>query len=441
MTPETRFAQNGSVNIAYQVFGEGPDDLVIIPGWLSNLDLFWEEPMVARFFLGLASFSRVILIDKRGTGLSDRVPPPSLEIQMDDVKAVMDAAESETASMLGYSEGGTMCMLFAATYPDRTSSLILIGAYACLKKSNNCSYGFSDEERESWTKLIDKEWGGPIAIDEIAPSLANDERFRRWLAKYYRSSASKTDAAAMEKMSKDIDIRQILKTIRTPTLVLHSRGDLVSPIEAGRDIEKQIPNAKMIELDSNDHAPYVSCPEVIIDEVRQFIGGKQQPQVADRVLATILFTDIVGSTQIAANMGDLAWYDLLEEHHATIRRQLSIYRGQEIRSTGDGFFITFDGPARAIECAIVIRESIGQLGLCIRQGLHTGECEIRNNTLEGLAIHIAARVSSTAGEGQILTSNTVKDLVAGSQIKFNEYGLCDLKGVPNKVPLFEVEID
>ena len=441
MTPETHFAQNGSVNIAYQVFGEGPSDLVIIPGWLSNLDLFWEEPIVARFFLGLARFSRVILIDKRGTGLSDRVAPPSLEIQMDDVKAVMDAAKSKRASLLGYSEGGTMCMLFAATYPDRTLSIILIGAYACLKKSNNCSYGFSEEESNHWINLIEKEWGTPIAIDEIAPSLANDERFRRWLAKYYRSSASKTDAAAMEKMSKAIDIRPILKTIRTPTLVLHSIGDLVAPIEAGRDLAKQIPNAKMIELDSNDHVPYVACPDVIIHEVQQFIGGKQQANIADRVLATILFTDIVDSTRTAASMGDLSWHDLLDEHHATIRRQLVIYRGQEVRSTGDGFFITFDGPARAIQCAIAIRESIGQLGLSLRQGVHTGECEIRDDKLEGLAIHIAARVSAEAGNGQIFTSNTVRDLVAGSGIKFAEHGLCKLKGVPNRVPLFEVVIN
>lgn len=437
MTPETHFAQNGSVNIAYQAFGDGPSDIVIIPGWLSNLDLFWEEPMAARFFLALARFSRVILIDKRGTGLSDRVPPPTLEVQMDDVKAVMDATNSERAALLGYSEGGSMCMLFAATYPDRTTSLILIGSYARALASDDYPFGSTQEESEEWLTMIEEEWGGPIAIDEIVPTLADNERFRRWLAKYFRSSVSKTDAAAMHRMSMEIDIRPILESIRVRTLVLHAKGDRVCPLEGGRYIARRIPNTKLVELDTEDHLPYVGCPNEIVHEIQRFIGNEPKAHVTNRVLTTVLFTDIVDSTQLAASLGDVPWHDLLEGHHDAVRRALEIFRGHEVKTTGDGFHATFDGPARAVQCAFAIRESTRELGLTLRMGIHTGECEIRGESMEGLAIHFAARVSAMARGGEILVSRTVKDLIAGSGIELEDFGTHALRGIPDEYQLFK----
>jgi len=437
MTPETHFADNEGVSIAYQVFGDGPRDLIIIPGWLSNLDIFWEEPRVARFFQALAGFSRVILIDKRGTGLSDRVPPPTLEIQMDDVKAVMDAAHSESAALLGYSEGGSMCILFAATYPDRTSSLILIGSFARAMPDDE---DYEDMERSSdeWLIEIEENWGKPILVDDLAPSMAKDEKFCLWLAKFYRSSASKTDAAKMHKMSMSIDIRPVLRSISSPTLVLHATYDRTSPVEQGRYLANEIPNAKLIELDTEDHLPYVGCPGEIVREIQHFLGDEKTPQIANRVLTTVLFTDIVDSTHLAASMGDIGWNDLLEAHHKVIRHELEIFRGHEVKTTGDGFHATFDGPARAIQCSSVIRESTRRLGLDLRIGIHTGECEIRGEALEGVAIHIAARVSAMASGGDILVSRTVKDLVAGSGIEFEDFGIHELKGIPDEHQIFKV---
>jgi len=437
MTPETHFAENDGVSIAYQVFGGGPRDLIVIPGWLSNLDLFWEEPRAARFFQALAKFSRVILIDKRGTGLSDRVPPPTIEVQMDDVKAVMDAADSERAAFLGYSEGGAMCMLFAATYPERTNSIILIGSTA-REMPDGVSYEEIDEGSDPWLVQIENNWGGPIAIDDIAPSLAKDEKFRQWLAKFFRSSASKTDAARMHKMSMSIDIRPALTSISCPTLVLHATKDRVCPVERGRHLAQTIPNAKLVVLDTEDHLPFVGSPDEIVREVQNFLGGESKTNTADRVLATVLFTDIVDSTQLASSMGDVNWSDLLEAHHKAVRAEFDIFRGQEVKTTGDGFHATFDGPARAIQCAAAIRESTRQLGLNLRIGIHTGECEIRGESLEGIAIHMAARVSGMAVGGDILVSRTVKDLVAGSGIEFKDFGTYFLKGIPDEHQLYKV---
>jgi pimeloyl-ACP methyl ester carboxylesterase/class 3 adenylate cyclase len=437
MTPETHFAENDGISIAYQVFGGGPRDLIVIPGWLSNLDLFWEEPRAARFFQALAKFSRVILIDKRGTGLSDRVPPPTIEVQMDDVKAVMDAANSERAAFLGYSEGGAMCMLFAATYPERTSSLILIGSTA-REMPDGVSYEDIDEGSDSWLVQIENNWGGPIGIDDTAPSLAKDEKYRQWLAKFFRSSASKNDAAKMYKMGMGMDIRSVLSSISTPTLVLHATYDRTCPIEKGRYLAQEIPNAKLIELDTEDHLPYVGCPGEIVREIQHFLGEEEQVRVTDRVLTTVLFTDIVDSTQLAADLGDEKWSDLLEGHHEAVRRELEIFRGHEVKTTGDGFHATFDGPARSVQCAAAIRESTRRLGLNVRIGIHTGECEVRGESLEGVAIHMAARVSSMAAGGDILVSRTVKDLVAGSGIKFEDFGTHELKGIPDEHQIFKV---
>ena len=438
MTPETQFAQNQEVTIAYQVFGDGPNDLLIIPGWLSNLDIFWEEPRVVRFFLALASFSRVIIIDRRGTGLSDRVAPPTIEIQMDDVIAVMDAANSKSATLLGYSEGAQMCTLFAATYPERTTSLIVVGGSAKTVKSDDYPIGPDRADIEFWFTEVEKEWGGPIAIDSLTPSLVNDEKHRRWLAKFFRSSASKADAIALLKMGLGIDLRAVLPSISAPTLVLHAQGDLTCHIDRGRDLANRIPNAKFVEMECSDHAPYGSCSDRIVREIEAFLGNGQKAYVTDRVLTTVLFTDIVDSTKLAVDMGDVIWSDLLEEHHEAVRHALEIFRGHEVKTTGDGFHATFDGPARAIQCAAAIRESTRRLGLNLRIGVHTGECEIRGESLEGMAIHVAARVSAMAPGGDILVSRTVKDLVSGSGIEFDDFGTHSLKGITDEYQLFKV---
>lgn len=438
MTPETHFAQNGSVNIAYQIFGDGPRDLIIIPGWVSNLDIFWEEPTAARFFLALSRFSRVILIDRRGTGLSDRVAPPTLEEQIDDVVAVMNAVDSERATLLGYSEGGCMCALFAAAHPGRTTSLVLIGCYARWIASDDYPFGVAREEAEGWITQVEREWGGPIAIDVLAPTLAENAKFRHWLAKFFRSSASKADAVALLRMNMGIDLRAVLPSIHTPTLVLQAKYDRTTPPEAGRDLARRIPGAKLVELDTSDHLPYVGCPDEIVNEIQHFWSAKPRTAVTNRVLNTVLFTDIVDSTRLAAKMGDERWHDLLEEHHSAVRQELEIFRGREVKTTGDGFHAMFDGPARGIQCALSIREATRQLGLTLRMGMHTGECEVRGDSLEGLAIHIAARVAGMASGDEILVSRTVKDLVAGSGIELEDFGTHSLKGVPDEHQLFKV---
>jgi class 3 adenylate cyclase/pimeloyl-ACP methyl ester carboxylesterase len=438
MTPETHFAENDGVSIAYQVFGDGPQDLIYVPGWLSNLDLIWEEPRVARFLLSLAGFSRVIVIDRRGTGLSDRVAPPTLEVQMGDVTAVMDAVDSRRAALLGESEGGSMCALFAATHPERTTALVTVGGYAKWIKSEDYPCGAERDDAEQWFQKVDNEWGGPIAIEFTTPSLANDEKHRHWYAKYHRSSASKADAIALLRMGADIDLRAVLPTIRTPALVLQAKDDLTNSLESGRDFASRIPGSKLVEMEGKDHVPYGDCSKTIIREIQNFLGKEEKARVTDRVLTTVLFTDIVDSTQLANDLGDEKWSDLLEGHHEAVRRELEVFRGHEVKTTGDGFHATFDGPARAVQCANAIRQSMRQLGLSLRIGIHTGECEIRGDTLEGVAIHMAARVSAMAAGGDILVSRTVKDLVAGSGIEFEDFGMYELKGIPDEHQIFKV---
>jgi class 3 adenylate cyclase len=438
MTPETHFAENDGVSIAYQVFGDGAQDLIYIPGWLSNLDLIWEEPRVARFLLSLASFSRVIVIDRRGTGLSDRVAPPTLEVQMGDVTAVMDAADSRRAAFLGESEGGSMCALFAATHPDRTIALITVGGYAKWIKSDGYPHGAERDDVEQWFQQVENEWGGPIAVEFTTPSLVNDKKYRHWYAKYHRSSASKADAIALLRMGADIDLRPVLPSINVPALILQAKDDLTNSLESGRDFASRIPNAKLVEMECKDHVPWGDCSEVIIREIQYFLGEEDKVRVTDRVLTTVLFTDIVDSTQLANDLGDEKWSDLLEGHHEAVRRELEIFRGHEVKTTGDGFHATFDGPARAVQCANAIRQSTLQLGLALRIGIHTGECEIRGESLEGVAIHLAARVSGMAAGGDILVSRTVKDLVAGSGIEFEDFGTHALKGIPDEHQLYKV---
>jgi pimeloyl-ACP methyl ester carboxylesterase/class 3 adenylate cyclase/DNA-binding CsgD family transcriptional regulator len=440
MQLETRYARSGDISIAYQVVGDGALDLVFVMGWVSHLDYFWAEPSFARFLRRLASFSRLILFDKRGTGLSDRVPAvPTLEERMDDVRAVMDAAGSPRAALLGVSEGGAMCALFAATYPERTSSLIMVGAFPRRNWAADFPWGRTPEEHETYLAAIEKGWGTPFALAARAPSRARDEEFRRWWATYLRMSASPGAAQAVSRMNAEIDIRQVLPSIRVPTLILHRTGDLTINIEIGRYMAGRIPNAKFVELPGADHLPFVGDQDALLDEVEQFLTGARAAPEPERVLATVLLTEIVQVAEVAARLGDRRWRDLRRAHDEAIRQELARFRGRAIGATRDGFQAIFDGPARAIRCAAAIGEAVRPLGLQIRAGLHTGECDLADGELGGIAVHIAARVLAHARAGEIAVSSTVKDLVAGSGIRFGGYDPHFVKGIPGELGLFRVE--
>jgi pimeloyl-ACP methyl ester carboxylesterase len=439
MQPETRYVASGDVNIAYQVVGDGPRDLIIVPGWLSNIEVFWEEPTLVRFLERLATFSRLILFDKRGTGLSDRISDmPMLETRMDDVRAVMDAVSSERAALLGYSEGGPMSALFAATFPARTSALIMIGSFARRIQSPDYPWAPTVDERDQFIEITRREWGGPVGIEARAPSMAHDERFRTWWARMLRMSASPGANVALLKMNSEIDVRHVLPTIRVPTLLIHNVGDRCVDVRDSRYMATQIPGAKYVELDGIDHLPWVGNPEAIFDEIEEFLTGVRTGPDPDRVLATVMFTDIVESTARAVELGDRAWRDVLVRHHTLVRDELSRFRGREIDTAGDGFFATFDGPARAIRCACAISTRVRSLGIDVRAGLHTGECEVIGEKVGGIAVHIGARVAGLAEAGEVLVSNTVKDLVAGSGIGFQSRGVHMLKGIPGEWNLFAV---
>lgn len=435
--PETKYTESGGVDIAYQTFGSGPNDIVCVPGWFTNVELTWENPSLARFYDRLASFSRVILFDKRGTGLSDRdAQACTLEERMDDMRAVMDAVGSERASVFGTSEGGPMCALFAATYPQRTASLIIAGGYARRTSTEDYPCGMAPEDYDKVVARVKEDWGTAIDIGIRAPSLAHDDSFLRHWARYIRMSGSRKTAAAYADMNRDIDVRDILPSIRVPTLIFHSTGDRVCNIENGRFFAREIPGARLIEIDTDDHLIYTDENERILPEVEQFITGKHASPEADSILCTIMFTDIVGSTQMATELGDRKWSELLSAHNAEVRDLLAIHRGAEVKSTGDGFHATFDGPARAIRCAHQLHASLEKLGLRVRIGLHTGECVVDQDQIEGIAVHIAARVSNLADAGEVLVSQTVKDLVAGSGIAFSEHGEHELRGIEGSWRLY-----
>jgi class 3 adenylate cyclase/pimeloyl-ACP methyl ester carboxylesterase len=437
--PETRYTRSGDVNIAYQVIGEGPLDLVYVMGWVTNLEAFWQEPSVARFFQRLASFSRLILFDKRGTGLSDRVPIselPTLEQRMDDVRAVMDAAGSERAALFGVSEGGPMCALFAATYPERTSALVLYGSYAKRLRDPDYPWAPTLGERQRWYELIERGWGGLVDIDTMAPNA--DRPFREWWARYLRMSASPGAALALGRMNAEIDIRGVLPSIRVPTLILHRTGDRDMDVGGARYMTGMIAGSRYVELPGDDHLPFVGDQDAILDEIEEFLTGARHHADLDRILATVLFTDVVGSTERAAALGDKRWRDLLESYNQVIREELERFRGREVDTAGDGFFATFDGPARAIRCACAMRSKLARLGIEIRAGLHTGECELVGDKVRGISVHIGSRVASLATPGEVLVSSTVKDLVAGSGLEFEDRGVHTLRGVPGEWRLFSV---
>jgi pimeloyl-ACP methyl ester carboxylesterase len=437
MQLETRYAKSGEVNIAYQVAGEGPLDLVLVPGFVSHLELDWEESRYAHFLERLASFSRLIRFDKRGTGLSDRPGGlPDLETRMDDVRAVLDAVGSERTTLFGYSEGGPMSILFAGSYPERTTALVLYGTYA-KRRDPDEDYPWAPtwEVRQAYAEEVERDWGWEADMHRMSPSA--DDAMARWWAARARAAASPGAARDLILMNSQIDVRALLPAIRVPTLVLHRSGDRDSRPEEGRYIAERIPGARFVELEGEDHFPSIRGDE-IVDEVEEFLTGVRRGPDPERILATVLFTDVVGSTEHAVALGDRRWRDLLAAHHTAVRRELDRFRGREVDTAGDGFFATFDGPARAIRCARAVVVGASELGLEVRAGVHTGECEIVGEKVAGIAVHVGARVAAAAGPGEVLVSATVKDLVAGSGVEFQDRGERELKGLPERRRLYAV---
>jgi class 3 adenylate cyclase len=440
-TPTTRYVRSGDANIAYQVVGDGPFDLIWVPGWISNVEVSWEVPEYERFLTRLASFSRLILFDKRGTGLSDGVSVehlPGLEQRMDDVRAVLEATGSTNAAVFGASEGGNLSMLFAATYPERVRALVLAAVYAKRLWSPDYPWAPTPEERARHGVEVEQNWSGDMDLAQIAPGALGDPALLRRITTFFRRSASPGAAVALLRMNTAIDTRAVLSTVGVPTLVLQRSGDRDVSVEEGRWIARQIPGARYVELPGDDHLVWIGDTDTMLDEVEEFLTGVRRGPQRDRVLATILFTDIVGSTERAAAEGDRRWRQLLEEHHRLVRRELERFHGRELDTAGDGFLASFDGPARATRCAYTICAAMRSLGLELRVGLHTGECEVVGNKLAGIAVHTGARVAALAEPGEVLVSSTVRDLVAGSGIEFVDRGERQLKGIPGVWRLFAV---
>lgn len=438
--PQTRYAKSGDVNIAFQVLGSGPVDLVFVMGWVSNIDEFWTEPSFARFLERLASFSRLIVFDKRGTGLSDRVDEsnlPTLEQRMDDVRAVLDAVGSRQAALLGISEGASMCALFAATYPERTAAFLSFGGFPRMAAAPDWPWGRSEESMQLFYQAIQEGWGSqPVGLEARIPSRANDQAFRQWWTRYLTRSATPRAAAAFTRMNGQIDIRHVMPAIRVPSLIMHRTGDRTVRLEAGRFLAEKIPGAKYIEYPGEDHLPWTSEFEQVVGDIEEFLTGTRHAAEVDRVLATVMFADIVKSTERAAEIGDRKWRELLQDFYGVVRKNLGRYRGREVDTAGDGLLATFDGPARAVRCAQAINDDVPALGLAVRAGVHTGEVEIIGEKVGGIAVHIGARVAAEAAPGEVIVSSTVRDLVAGSGIRFEDRGRRALKGVPGDWHLF-----
>ncbi|MFL5822370.1 MAG: alpha/beta fold hydrolase [Solirubrobacteraceae bacterium] len=437
MAPETRYARSGDLHIAYQVVGEGPIDLIWIPGWISNIDHYWEEPTVARYFNRIAAFSRLILFDRRGTGVSDPLTrAPTLEEQMDDVVAVMEAAGSEQAGLYAQLEGGAMAMLFAATHPERTRALVVYEGMARMSWAPDYDWALTDEERVAW---LGKGWGDGSRIMQLAPSAAANPRMRRWFAKLERLAASPATAAQLLMMNAEVDIRPVLPSIQTPTLVLHRTETTFVDRRHALYLAEHIPGARLVELPGSEVITFGAEDDRLIDEVEEFLTGARTSSNTDRVLATVMFSDIVDSTTRAASVGDRRWRDLLESVAAAVASELRRFRGRAVKTLGDGFLATFDGPARAIGCAVAVRDMArSEFGLDLRTGLHTGEVEVMGQDVGGIAVHIGARILGCAEGGEVVVSGTVKDLVVGSGIQFEDRGERELRGVPGRWRLFAV---
>jgi class 3 adenylate cyclase/pimeloyl-ACP methyl ester carboxylesterase len=442
-TPETRYARSGDVVIAYQVLGEGPFDVVFIPGSVSHVEVYWEAAGVAALLRGVAAHARVLVFDKRGTGMSDRVAQvPTLEERSDDIRAVMDAAGSERAALFGASEGVPMSVVFAASHPERVSALVLYGGMARTMWAPDYLFGYTEREwrRESGESIEDFVTpGGVEAMVRSGFPSAEEGEVRAW-ARVFRYGGSPGTFEALDRMNAEIDVRPVLGVISTPTLVLHQHADPWVRVEHGRYLAQHIPGAAYVELDGKEHIPAAAFTPQLLTHMIPFLqeaAAREAPE-PDKMLATVLFSDIVGSTARAAELGDVRWRELLAEHHARVRRQLTRFRGVEIDTAGDGFFARFDGPARGICCALAIREAVRELGLELRIGLHAGECEVLDGKVAGIAVSIGARVSALAASGEVLVSQTVKDLVAGSGIAFEDRGTHELKGVPEEWRLYSV---
>jgi class 3 adenylate cyclase len=442
--PQTRYARSGDVNIAYQVVGEGPFDLVYVPGAFSHVELAWEIPTRASFYRRLASFCRLILFDKRGTGMSDRSPLGNLETRMDDVRAVMDAAGSERAALFGVSEGGPMSILFSATYPDRVWALVLYATFARGLWAPDYPWGDTEEQWRKDLEELERSMADPSYFDRLAVSLAPsaDPESARKFAQSLRQSGTPAARLELSQMVRDLDVRHVLPVLRVPTLVMNRTGDSPGNVGGSKHLAQHIEGARYAEFEGVDHAPNAGDAEPVLREIELFLddawNAAQDADEPDTVLATVLFTDIVGSTEQMHRLGDRAWASLLSTHHTAVRRQLSRYRGVEMDTAGDGFFARFDGPARAIRCARDIVGSVHDLGLEVRAGLHTGECQVAEGKVAGIAVSIGARVAAEAGPGEVLVSGTVRDLVAGSGLEFVERGTQPLKGVPGEWRLYAV---
>jgi class 3 adenylate cyclase len=438
VVPETRYTKSGDVQIAYQVVGEGPPDLVFVPGWITNVDAIWDNSLVRPLLERLSSFCRLVLFDKRGTGASERdVGAPTLEERMDDVGAVMDAAGLDTAALFGPSEGGPMSILFAATYPQRVTALILYGTGARGRGAPDyaCGYGWQRGLVELGV-IADQAWGQGRSLKQFASEVADVPKLRQMWGRWERLGASPRGAKQLTEMVLDIDVRPILETLQVPTLVLHHTGDRAIPIESGRYLAHHIPQARYWEQ-PGEHL--FGDVDALVGEIQEFLTGARPAPVRDRVLATVLFTDMVSSTERTARLGDRAFNDLLDRFRGVVREQLQDHRGREIRTWGDDFLATFDGPARAIRCALATGDAAQTLGVDVRSGLHTGEIELMNDDVGGIAVNIGARVSEVAEPGEVLASRTVVDLVAGSGLEFDDRGEHELKGVPGTWRLFAVK--
>ena len=441
--PETTYAKTDEGYVAYQVFGEGPLDIVLIPSWATNVDVMWEEPSLARYLDRLASFGRVICFDKRGSGVSDPVPLsslPTLEHWLDDLRVVMDAAGSDRAALIGDTEGGPIAMLFAATFPERVAGLALINTFARMLRDEDYPIGVPEDVIPRMRAWYEGAWGSPQFLDEFIPGAAPDDRFRAWYARYLRLAMGRGQSTAQywDAVTR-FDVRAILASIRVPTLVLTRADARWHRASYGRYLADHIPGAKYVELPGAVTSPFHGGDfDPVLDQVQEFLTGTRATRVADRVLATVMFTDIVGSTERAADIGDDRWLALRDQHYGLTRRSVERFRGQEVATTGDGFLATFDGPGRAVTCAAEVAEAVRTLGIDVRVGLHTGEIELRDAGIGGIAVHIAQRVMSAADPGRILVSRTVKDLVVGSGIEFEDRGTRELKGVPGEWALYEV---
>ena len=440
MDSAIKYAKCDDVHIAYRIFGDGPRDIVLIPGTLSHVELYWEFPTTEYMLKRLTSFARVIVFDKRGQGLSDRVGEQTLEERIGDVRAVMDAAGSQRATIYGWSEGGQMSLMFSATYPERTSALVLCGSSAFTERRD--PWTATKEQFELALAQVESRWGEGILVPINAPSRVKDKAFIEYFARLERATASPAAILTLFRANYEIDVRHLLASIRVPTLILHRVGDRAVPIQSGRYLAQHIPGAKLVELPGDDHllqAFEQDVLDLLIDEIEEFITGARSRPEPDRVLATVMFTDIVGSTERAAQLGDQRWRNLLNSYYEVTRKELATFRGREVNTAGDGLLATFDGPARAIRCACSMRERVRPLGLQVRTGLHTGECELIGDDVGGIAVHIGARVATAANPNEVMVSSTVKDLVAGSGIQFADRGTHTLKGVPGEWRLFVVQ--